>query len=575
MDKSLLLSSFVLRLLADESVESLSHESGFSPDTLLCAKKRFIQAGSDAIDTTGPERPLASIISLPMNLLDFHTLPPSVRDVMTPILMNQCQIGVIVFAVIDKYQAYPLLVNQALCDMSGFSLAEFSEIDLMAQLVSADTVNDERAIQGFLNGWLDHIELDKSFYRKDGSIIDVLLNVMACSSAEKSERIGVAMVSDITATNRQQLAQHGAERLKIQSDITAGIAHDLNNLLSVLLHSLELIDTTKKELSEQSIQRCLTVCHRGIKLVDQFVSQSNSASLQSEKIDNVGDLISDMLSLASDSIGKNVNIILTSTVSESYSIYTSKNQVIDSVLNLLINARDAIQGEGSIEIKISRESSLHNNGMEYLRIDVIDQGVGIDASVLTRIYEPYYSTKPHGNGLGLSMVKSTMESAGGEVDVTSVLGDGSCFSLKYPIVNSFSCQVKSDENFVASFNKEQTVLIVEDLVDLHDIMVDIFGLLGFKTYSAKNRAEAERAIQAIQRIDLLITDVYLPDSTDVWSLVSIAMSRHDELRVIVNSAHHLPEDEQGWLENDRLIFLRKPFPLVDLKDAITQLFEAQ
>lgn len=415
--------------------------------------------------------------------------------------------------------------------------------------------------------------------RKDGTrfwahvIIDAL-------RADDGSLIGYAKVTrDITekreaqlALERAQLELFQSQKMEAVGQLVGGVAHDFNNLLMAVMGSLEI--ARKRALAGENvvdlIDHALQGARRGASLTQRLLAFSRKQELSLEAVD-IPSLVNGMAELLQRTIGPTVQIhtsyplVLPSAVSD-------PNQLENALLNLVVNARDAMPAGGLIRIEAKRKTVRDGEvaGLaagDYICLSVKDEGEGMDGSTLERATNPFFTTKGvgKGTGLGLSMVQGLMAQSGGCLRLKSRKGKGTTAELWLPVATGMAQTVPAgtSEAVVENAQRSVTVLTVDDdaLVLMNTvIMLEDLGHTVIQAFSAE---EALRMLEKGALPDILITDHAMPRMTGAELAKEVAQ-RHPEIEIIVASGYaELPQDAGKGIQR-----LQKPFSQQQLHEAI-------
>jgi PAS domain S-box-containing protein len=426
-------------------------------------------------------------------------------------------------------------------------------------------------------------EKEGSRVRKDGTrfwahvIIDAIRN-------EAGDIIGYAKITrDITERKQAQEKLEKAREVSLQSQkmeaigqLTGGIAHDFNNLLTVVLGSLELLrkrlpdDPKSMALLENAAQGA----QRGTTLTQRMLAFARNQELKQEVID-IPELVRGMKELLQRSLGPSHRIETRFPLALK-AIEADANQLEMALLNLTVNARDALDEEGEI-IMAAREENLaagNSSGLKpgpYICLSVIDRGKGMDEVTLRRATEPFFTTKGlgKGTGLGLSMVHGFAEQSGGRFVLQSQQGKGTTAELLLPVAKASTQAagaIHSSQAAPAKKLRSLTILAVDDdaLVLMNTVaMLEDLGHTAFEAYSGR---EALEILQREDSIDLVITDQAMPQMSGTQLAKAIKHEWPDiPVLLATGYADRVPGDDIG------LPKLTKPFMQRELADAIVRM----
>jgi signal transduction histidine kinase len=377
-----------------------------------------------------------------------------------------------------------------------------------------------------------------------------------------------------TREREEALAQlFEAQKLDTIGQLTGGVAHDFNNLLMAVLGSLNLL---KKRLpvdekSERLVANAIQAAERGAALTQRLLAFARRQELKPQAVD-FAELFENIQDLLSKALGPGVDI-RKDIPPRLPQLLVDSNQLELALLNLFVNARDAMTGGGTImvsaeEKQVSRPGSL--TAGRYVQISVSDTGEGMDEATVTRATEPFFTTKGpgKGTGLGLSMVHGLAAQSGGILDLSSIKGEGTIVSLWLPVAENIVAAAPAPEAIsqepAPNSPHALTVLVVDDdpLVSMGtSAMLEDLGHL---TTEAPSAAVALEILGSDQRFDLVITDHAMPGMTGA-ELARLIISAYPSLPVILASGYaELPEDH-GL---SKLLRMTKPFTQEQLQTAV-------
>jgi PAS domain S-box-containing protein len=407
--------------------------------------------------------------------------------------------------------------------------------------------------------------------RKDGTrfwahvIIDAI-------RGDDGKLIGFAKVTrDLTekkaaadALAEANAALFQSQKMESIGQLTGGIAHDFNNLLSVLASGLELLSMHNRNPADtktfDSMRRAID---RGATLTQQLLAFARQQPLQPESR-NINNLVSGfepvLRRAANTSIQFEVRL-----ERELRSALLDSARFESALLNLVVNARDAMPDGGRLTLETAnvtlREQEVRGLAAgEYVRVTVSDTGTGMAPATVERAFEPFYTTKEvgKGTGLGLSQVYGFIKQSGGEETIASLQGEGTTISIFLPAVDA------ADE---PRHQHAETVLIVEDEADLMDMACSLFMNMGFHVLTAPNANEAKRCL-ASRPVDILFTDIVMPDGMDGIQLAQYAREHYPGTRVMLASGYPLPALRKQLDNLQQFTFVNKPYRLADLARAL-------
>jgi PAS domain S-box-containing protein len=407
--------------------------------------------------------------------------------------------------------------------------------------------------------------------RKDGTFF--WASVIIDPIYEDGKLVGFAKITrDITERREAQLKleemqKHLAESQKLDAlgQLTGGVAHDFNNLLMIISGS---IHTLKKGVGgDARMHRALaaieTATRRGAALTSQLLTFARRQSVNPHSID-VGERINAVREVLDTGIGSAVRLEL-DLPDAALPISVDPTEFETALVNLVINARDAMPGGGTITVSACAHDGDETGRQDYVAVTVKDTGDGIPPDVLDKIFDPFFTTKPvgKGTGLGLSQVHGFAHQAGGTVRVKSELGKGTEVTILLP---RDEVVAQSDETEVVEAGGSGTVLLVEDNPDVASVSISLLEQLG---YTVRRVADAEAALRAIEHdgVDLVFSDIVMPGKMDGLALAHRLREIHPRLPVLLATGY---SDAAVNVRGDFPI-LRKPYEIHELSQAIAKL----
>jgi PAS domain S-box-containing protein len=385
------------------------------------------------------------------------------------------------------------------------------------------------------------------------------------------------------AATQEQLRQ--AQKMELLGQLTGGIAHDFNNLIGIIHLNLELIRERVRDdrETEEMAAMALRAAERGASLTHQLLAYARQQPLE-PKIVDVEALLTGMMAILSRTMGENIEI---STVIPPglWPTTIDPHQLENAILNLAVNARDAMPNGGKLIIECANkvfdndyvEQNLEVLPGQYVTIAVTDTGTGMSKDILERVLEPFFTTKPvgKGSGLGLSMVHGFAKQSGGHLKIYSEPGHGTTINLHLPKASAIASEQRtpSERPDLPASKGGEHVLVVEDDQDLRTLTLRILTGLGYRTIEAPDGPAACLILDQPCHIDLLLTDVVLPNGMQGPALAEQAQLRRPGLKVLFMSGY--PRDavfRDGLLDN-RMPLLTKPFPKGELARMVREILD--
>ncbi|WQO29905.1 PAS domain-containing protein [Microvirga lotononidis] len=386
-------------------------------------------------------------------------------------------------------------------------------------------------------------------------------------------------------TERKQFEEHlrSSQKMEALGQLTGGVAHDFNNLLQVISGNLQLLtkDIAGNERAEARVQNALAGVTRGSKLASQLLAFGRRQPLE-PKVVNVGRFIKGMDDMLRRALGEEIEV---ETVISGglWNTQVDPGQIENAILNLAINARDAMNGQGRLTIEAGnallddRYARQHDvTAGQYVMLAVTDTGSGIPPDVLERVFEPFFSTKPEGKGtgLGLSMVFGFVKQSGGHIKIYSEVGQGTTVKIYLPRVHEQE-DVLTDLRAAPVRGGTETVLVVEDDDEVRETAVALLSDLGYRVLKARDATSALSIVESGLEIDLLFTDVVMPGPLRSPELARKAKARLPHMAVLFTSGYTENAIVHGGRLDPGVELLPKPYSREDLARKIRHVLANQ
>ena len=452
----------------------------------------------------------------------------------------------------------------------------------VSELIPPERAGELEAIFGRLRRGekIEHFETKRR--RQDGSIIDVSVCISPVRDSSGAVVEASTVARDVTGRNRidaerQELVRklHQSERLDTLGQLAAGIAHDFNNLLCVIMNYAGFVAEETAALPEvrHDAEQIRIAAQRAARLTKQLLIFARQEETQPEMLD-LSAIITGLRDLVCTSIGASIELRVT-PASEVGTVIADRGQMEQVILNLAVNARDAMPQGGTLTIATgvtelgSEYARLHPRASpgRYAELTMCDTGTGIAADVAARMFEPFYTTKPKGTGtgLGLSTVYGIVTQAGGTVGVESEEGTGTTFRICLPCTGA-PAPVAPQHAVATAGPQGGTILIVDDEPAMLEIAARILRKHGYTILEAGTCEEA-LALASSADFQLLLTDSVMPGMSGLTLAEHIAGLKPG-LRIL-----HMSGNSAGVLSQDRirdaeLAFVQKPFTVHDLLEKV-------
>jgi PAS domain S-box-containing protein len=469
-------------------------------------------------------------------------------------------------------------VNRGARHNLGYSdeeLVRLTPVDIKPEITNEDF---NELIAPLRDGSKETVAFETIHRRKDQSTypVEVHLQLMA----DETPPIFVAIVIDNTENQRRETLLRQSQKMEAIGQLTGGVAHDFNNLLTIILGNNELLSNTLEVGTRERrlLDAASSAAQRGAQLTGQLLSFARQQPLE-PKIVDINHLVQDMLDMLQRTLGQAIDL-KTEMAPDLGKAKVDPAQLHNALLNLAINARDAMPNGGKLIIETSNFYLDETEAIQrvdvapgnYVRLSVSDTGTGMTPDVRARVFDPFFTTKGpgKGTGLGLSMVHGFAKQSGGHIDIYSELGYGTAISLYLPNAAEAPEAAASDE--MSSENAEartETVLVVEDEPSVREITVSRLEHLGYQIVEAETAQQALDVLATGAKVDVLLTDMIMPGGMTGADLVQRVRPEYPKIKIIFSSGYV----EDGSVPFDGTPWLRKPYTLAQLASTLRELLD--
>ncbi|RYG30122.1 MAG: response regulator, partial [Burkholderiales bacterium] len=426
-------------------------------------------------------------------------------------------------------------------------------------------------------------ETEAERVRKDGTRFWAHVVVDPIFTEDGALRGYAKITRDITelkvATNELQEARTAlmhAQKMEAIGQLTGGIAHDFNNMLAGIIGALNLIkrriEAQRYDDANKFIDAAQTAANRAASLTSRLLAFGRRQSLDIKPVDANASITS-MRILLDRTMGENV-AIETSFDSEELWASTDVSQLESAILNLAINARDAMPEGGSLRIE-TRRAPATGSGERMISVSVRDTGTGMSPEVLANVFEPFFTTKPigQGTGLGLSMVYGFVNQSGGNVQIDSEVGKGTSVTLFLPESSPEEVVEKPDNSAAEELGSGKTVLVVEDDPQVRMLILEVLRDLQYRAIEASDPEQALSALRSQNHVDLMVSDVGLPGMNG-RQLAEIARSSRPNLKILFMTGYAAEAAVRSEFLEPGMEMMMKPFQLEGLTAKIREMLNA-
>jgi len=468
---------------------------------------------------------------------------------------------------VADFEARIVSVNPAWTRLLGWSATELIGHSFIDYVHPEDRSATLAEVAG-LAGGTTTFRFENRYRRQDGSYC--LLMWTAVPDERMIHAVGRDMTADreaAEALKRTEAALYQSQKMESVGQLTGGVAHDFNNLLQVISGNLQLLARTVgvDGSAARYVTNAIAATQRGARLSNQLLAFARRQPLD-PKVVNIGRVITGMGDMLRSTLGDAVEI---ETVISGglWNSFVDAAQVENALLNLALNARDAMEGSGHLTIEAGN-ASLDDRYVQdypgvragqYVMLAVTDTGSGIPADILARVFEPFFSTKAEGkgSGLGLSMVYGFVRQSEGHVKIYSEPGHGTTVKIYLPraVGEVTPVAVEIDE----LDGGHETVLVAEDDDAVRATVVELLGHLGYTVLEARDAASALAILEAGAQVDLLFTDVVMPGRVRSPELARRAQELLPDIAVLFTSGYTQNAIVHGGRLDSGVELLGKPY----------------
>lgn len=452
------------------------------------------------------------------------------------------------------------------------------------ELIDQDSAEREAAFEAVLSEgfWSDELEQRT----RDGRTVTVDARWQLVRDDE-GEPVAIFMVNtDLTERKRDSERRVRMQRMESLGTLAGGIAHDLNNVFTPIMMSLDFLTNLETDSAKRDLLASMDKSvKRGAEMIRQVLSFARGVDGVREVLDPLH-ILQDVRQFCAETLPKNIEVVTIATENLP-KILGDPTQLMQVLINLVTNARDAMPDGGRLSLRAygvaldgkSVQPSLRKLHGEFVVFEVIDNGLGMDAKTLGKIFEPFFTTKElgRGTGLGLSTSRAIVRSHGGAVDYESVPGFGSRFDMYLPSSPNAAVESGLVESPVGPgvIRESVRVLVVDDEEAILNMLQEVLRFDGFKVSVARNGEEAlEIVSERDGNFDLVITDMNMPKMTG-GTLSKRLHESWPALPIVVMSGLNIEPELQERLDAHDVLYLGKPFTIAKLNTVMTEALDHQ
>jgi len=418
--------------------------------------------------------------------------------------------------------------------------------------------------------------------RFDGSTADVEASIAPIEGRAPDELLVV--LRDVTERKLLEQELRQAQKMEALGQLTGGVAHDFNNLLAVITGNLEIAGEHAAGVSglERAVNRAMTAAEIASDLTQRLLAFARRQPLLPQLLD-LNRLVQDMRDLLRRSLGADIEIEIVACP-DLWQTNVDRSQLENSIINLAVNARDAMPGGGKLTIEtanvfLDSDYARRNPGVtpgQYVLLEVTDSGTGMKAEVADRAFEPFFTTKEvdEGSGLGLSMIYGFARQSGGHVKIFSAEDHGTSVWLCLPRVETPEAAAAPAAGPTLLPRGRETILVVEDNAAVCEVVVTQLESLGYRVIAAEDGPAALRLLADSASIDLLFTDLVMPNGMSGRRLAAEVVRAQPDIRVLFTSGYPSWAGKLMGEFGPEGPLLQKPYKKKQLAEKVREILDA-
>lgn len=496
------------------------------------------------------------------------------------LILNNMVIGVV--TVDDKWliRSY----NNSAEEMFGYHESEILNNSVLQLLTETQRDRLQKEVDFYkATGSLEILSngMELSALKKDGSTFPLYLTVADMINPKTGESMFIVSCEDISHKKLQDEQIRRTQRMDALGNLTGGVAHDYNNMLSVILGYTELLNLSSEtpEKTKGYINEISHAAERAKSLTNKLLAFTKRVSVESQAV-NINQLLLDNQAMIEKTL--TVKIQLKYELDENlWNVWLDVGDLEDAIVNISINAMHAMENGGlltfnseNIVLSEIEASALQVDKGEYVLLRVTDTGTGMDEMTRVRIFEPFFSTKEDkGTGLGLSQVYGFVKRAKGEVKVYSEIGKGTHFDFYFPRYHSETLKTESESEEIKLdiYSGSETILVVDDEAGLRALADELLSLFG---YSVTCAASAEEALELMkkQSFDLMLSDVVMT-GMDGYELAKQVREKYSDMKIQLASGFSDNWKHDETVRDLEISMLQKPYRKEELLKRVRKLLD--
>jgi signal transduction histidine kinase/ActR/RegA family two-component response regulator len=418
------------------------------------------------------------------------------------------------------------------------------------------------------------LPVDSVFTGKDGRRFPVRFS---CEPIRKERNVIGAVVRfvDISKQKEMEFMLIQSQKMEAIGRLTGGVSHDFNNLLTVIMGNLQFVQ--RKIGDDEQIKtlqnKIMNAAKNGAELNNRLLSFSREQALETSPT-HIREMLLEMAEFLDRILGEEINLDL-QLMDEDCVVMTDRTQLENAILNLCVNAKDAMPQGGMLTISAKTRRlpesfmghTLELTERDYIELQITDTGTGIPESIQRQIFEPFFTTKEknRGTGLGLSTVYGFLRQSGGNITVKSLMGEGTTFNLYLPIsTEGASTSTLINELVESEVNYTGTILVVEDDENVRDVAVNMLTEAGYVVITATDGPAGLEKFRENPEIDLVFSDVIMPGGMTGIEMAEQILQLRPELPILLTTGYTEKSLKDRILESSNIVCVPKPYDTNEL-----------
>lgn len=448
----------------------------------------------------------------------------------------------------------------------------------------------QNEIDNLIDGSIDKFECELKFITNNESFVHGRAIFAILKDIENVPANLLIIIENITANKRED---KGKEKMKKQlfqvqklealGALAGGIAHDFSNMLTTIIGHTEIAMSKINRESEfyKELKEIHSCSLKAADFSQQLLKFARRHDSHYELI-NINKIIIEIVSLLSKPLGEKNSFNLKLPPTNFY-INGDKTSIEQTIMNLLINAKEAMPEGGEITVKLEKTEKINPNHIEtdkaasqkYICLSIVDKGIGIPEEILPRIFDPFFTTKPTGTGLGLSIVYGIVKEHNGLIDVVSYPNQGTTFKIYFPLVKEKDEQPEIAKEIEFHLGNNEKILIVEDEQEVLSFLYNALQQAKYNPTYCKNASEAIEIFEENKgNYDLLLTDLNLPDKSGIKLAEEITL-RKNNIKIIICSGYPQNESDIELIKKRGWYFISKPIRFRDLIAQVNTMLDSE